>query len=190
MSRPETDIHDALRARRTVHRFTREPVPDVAIERALEAAVHAPNHRLTFPWRFVRVGRTTRERIAEIAIELKRAKAKTEVPGLADQARAKILAPHELIVVSIVKSNDPNIAREDYASAACAIQNLMLSLHADGVASKWSTGAVTTDPRTYAILGIEPSAQEIVAFVWVGTAEVRPEKPKRPPLDQLVRRMP
>ena len=38
---------------------------------------------------------------------------------------------------------------EDYAACACAIQNLSLSLVADDVGCKWSTGQITKDPNTY-----------------------------------------
>ena len=63
-------VHEAIRARRTIHSYRAEPLPEGAVERALEAAVMAPNHRLTFPWRFVRVGGETRSLLAELAVRL------------------------------------------------------------------------------------------------------------------------
>ena len=50
--------------------------------------------------------------------------------------------------------------------------------------------SVTTAPATYAALGIDPEVEEIVGFVWAGIAAKVPPKPERPPLDELVRRMP
>lgn len=184
------DLHETLLARRTIHAYTTDPLPEGAVERALEAAVHAPNHRLTFPWRFVRVGRQTREALAELVVRLK-SKPGEELPAEAiDKARAKVLNPAELLVVSIRRHEDPQTAREDYASAACAIQNLHLALWAEGVGSKWSSGKPTRHPEAYAIFGIDPEVEEIVGFVWAGIAAKVPPKPERPPLDELVRRMP
>jgi nitroreductase len=184
------DVHEALRTRRTVHAYTRDPVPEAAIERGLEAALHAPNHRLTCPWRFVRVGRRTRSGLAELAVRLQTGKS-GPLPAEAEaKVRAKILDPHELIVVSVVRDADPMIAREDYAAAACAIQNLHLSLWAEGIASKWGTGAPTRHPDGYALFGIDPVLEEIVGFVWVGIAAKIPAKPERPPLAQLCRSLP
>lgn len=181
------DLRQALLERRTVHVYTDAPVPEAAILRALEAAIHAPNHRLTFPWRFVRVGRGARQRIADLAVRLQSEKRGPLSPEAEQRTRAKILDPHELLVVCVVKSNDPTIAREDYAATACAIQNLHLSLWAEGIASKWSTGAPSRHPETYALLGIDPDAQEIVGFVWIGIAASVPSRPQRPPLETVVR---
>lgn len=187
---PAMDVQQALLERRTVHSLTRDPVPDAAIERALVAATHAPNHRLTFPWRFVRVGRETRQPLADLAVRLQTEKKGPLPPEAETKVRAKILDPHELIVVSVVRDPDPMIAREDYASAACAIQNIHLSLWADGVASKWGTGAPTRHPEGYALFGLDPDRDEIVGFVWVGIAAKVPPAPARPPLADLVRQLP
>ncbi len=179
-----------LTGRRTVHAYTRDPVPDAIIELSLAAAILAPNHRLTAPWRFVRGGRETRGRLAEIAVRLKGKPGAAPDAKTADGIRQKLLDPHELIVVSIVRAADPAVAREDYASAACAIQNLQLALWAHEVASKWSTGKLTQDPETHATLGIDAAQQEIIGFVHVGIADVVPPTPPRPALASLVRKLP
>jgi len=183
------NVRDAIHGRRTVHAYTRDPIPEGAVERAIEAAIQAPNHRLTFPWRFVVVGPEARARLADVAVELKTRPDAPMAPEQAQRVRAKILDPAELIVVSIVRHQDPAIAREDYASAACAIQNAMLTFHAEGVATKWSTGKVMSDARTYRALGIDPAAEEIVAFLWAGVAATVPAKCERPALEQLLRRV-
>src|SRR5690349_9094760 len=54
------DVLDAIRARRSIKRFTREPVSRAQIETLLEAATLAPNHRLTQPWRFYVLGPAAR----------------------------------------------------------------------------------------------------------------------------------
>ncbi|MBK8979042.1 MAG: nitroreductase [Planctomycetes bacterium] len=183
-------VRDALLGRRTVHAYRPDPVPAGAIERALEAAIHAPNHRLTWPWRFVRVGRQTRERLADLVVRLAAKPGEDAPPEAVARARAKVLNPHELIVVTVRRSGDPLLAREDYASAACAIQNLCLSLWADGIASKWGTGGPSRHPDAYAMFGIDPAVDEIVGFVWVGIGDKIPPRPERPPLAELVRQLP
>ena len=179
------DLHEALLSRRTIHRYTDDPIPDGAVERALQAAIRAPNHKLTNPWRFTRVGPDTRAKLTELGIELKRAK--KDVDDDYEQfLREKYGNPAELVAVSQMVDDDPFRRREDYAATACAIQNFCLSLWAEDIGSKWSTGSMTRDERTYRWLDIDADTEEIVAFVWVGIPADIPDPPRKP-LGDVVR---
>ncbi|MEO1171006.1 MAG: nitroreductase family protein, partial [Myxococcota bacterium] len=61
------NVHDVLRQRRTVHNYEDQPVDAAVVERALEAARWAPNHKLTNPWCFYVMGERTKARVAEVA---------------------------------------------------------------------------------------------------------------------------
>jgi nitroreductase len=124
---------------------------------------------MTEPWRFVRVGPEGRGALVDISADLKGGAAAMGGPAL-EKLRAKMLNPAELLVVCCVRHGDPDIAHEDYAAIACAVQNAMLSFWSEAVGSKWSTGAVTTDERTYKTLGVDPQKEEIVGFLWAGQA--------------------
>lgn len=179
------DAQSVLRERRTIHKYLPEPVPEDVVQRALEAAHLAPNHKLTFPWRFTVVGPETRARIAELAVRLK----KPEAPAQEDAVRGKILNPGLMIIVSQQKTDDTFRSKEDYAAVSCAIQNLMLSLWSDGFGSKWSTGGITRENETVQIAQI-PETEEVVGFIWGGVPAQESPTPKRPPLDEVVRRLP
>ncbi|MEZ4236974.1 MAG: nitroreductase [Myxococcota bacterium] len=183
------NLHDALSTRRTIQRFRPGSVPDAVIDDALAAAVWAPNHKTTWPFRFVLPGPAARHALYEVGVSLKAAKRGGEVtPQLEAEQRAKMLDPDRLVVVVQRVADDPVRAEEDYATCACAVFALMLSVHASGFGTKWSTGGVTTDPRSLALLGLAPAEDRVVGFVWVGVPEVVPQAPRRPPLAGLVRR--
>ena len=179
---------EALLSRRTIHKYVPRSVDQELIERALHAAHHAPCHRLTFPWRFILVGPKTREAIASLGVSLKQARSGLSAEAAAS-ARAKLLAPDRLIVVCQVACADPFQAREDYAACACAIQNLTLSLAADGVGSKWSSGAITRHPETYRLCEVDPGGFEIIGFIWAGYPAEIPTV-NRPPLESVVKAIP
>ena len=183
------DIHEALLNRRTIHRYTDEPIPDGVVERALQAAIRAPNHKLTNPWRFTRVGKSTRQKLTELGIQLKAEKKGEMDDDYERYLREKYGNPAALVAVSQVLDDDPFRRKEDYAATAAAIQNFCLSLFADDVGSKWSTGSMTRHDDTYAWLEIDPDVEEIVALVWVGMPEIVPDPP-RMTLDQVVRDVP
>lgn len=172
-------VHEALRTRRTVHRFRSGPVDDDVLDRALEAATLAPNHKLTWPWRFVLPGPVVREHLAQLNVRLKSVARPLDAASV-QRIRHKMLTPDRLVVVAQVLDGAPSRQLEDYATCACAIQNLSLSLHVDGIASKWSTGRVTTHEETYRLLGLDASTVRIIGFVWAGHPEVIPTAAPRP----------
>lgn len=183
------DVQEALLTRRTIHKYISRPLPEGVLDAALLTAVRAPNHRHTHPFRFTIVGPETRQKLAEIGIECARAKRGGELSEEGcEKARAKILTPAGLVVFRQVLCEDPATREEDYATLACAVQNVQLSLHAHGVGSKWSTGGVTKHPDTYALLGIDPKQERITAFMWAGYAEKVPD-PEKPGLETLITRL-
>jgi nitroreductase len=185
------DTFELLTGRRTVHDYAAEQLPSGALTRALTCAIAAPNHRLTEPWRFVIAGQRAREQLVELSVQLKTPPGAEARPELVANTRRKMLTPAALVVVSVVRQADPAVSREDYAAVACAIQNFCLSLWAEGVGSKWSTGGVTSASQAYAILGIDPEREEIVGFVWAGMASGSPTKAKRRlQLADVVRQVP
>lgn len=186
------EVTAAIAARRTIHDYRVEPLPEGALRRALAAALSAPNHRMTEPWRFVQVGPETRAKLLQVSAELKQLDPATPAGQSALQKlSAKMLWPAELVALCQVKHADEEIAHEDYAAVACATYAAMLALWAEGIGSKWSTGEVTTDPRTYQLLGVDPAREAIVGFLWVGYAANEIPKPRRRrSIDEVLRSVP
>jgi len=180
--------HQAILARRTAHAYRTDPIPQEAIQRAMQAAHHAPCHRRTYPWRFVIVGPQGRELIAQVGTDIKAATRPLSREEI-DAVRGKLLAPPQLVVASQMRSGDPHQSKEDYAACSCAIQNMCVSLSAEGIATKWSTGGIISHPGTYHVAGIDPRVEEIIGFIWVGFAESLPDV-RRPPLEAVVRSTP
>jgi nitroreductase len=188
------NIREAILSRRTVQKYSTEPIPEGCIERALECALRAPNHKLSNPWRFRRVGPKTRAEIVDLGVEIKREKCRAKGRELqqksVEKIRAKLGNSPGLLIVSQVRSEDEFRSREDYAAVACAIQNLMLCLWGEGVGSKWASGKITRHPQTYELAKIDPRAEEIVAFIWVGHSSVELVESPRRPLEDVYERLP
>jgi len=179
------DLTTALLSRRTIFRFTDDPVSDEVLLRALDAARHAPNHHLTEPWGFVVVGPETKGRLGEVARRLAASKAKDakpeDLPALLDRAVKKLTDVPCLVVVTMRRTpGDAMTEREDYAAVACAVQNLQLSLWQDGVGCQWGTGGPTRDDESYRILGIDRATHEIVGFLKIGKPREIPTTTRKP----------
>lgn len=172
-------FHDLILSRRTINDF--EPVLpehwETCLERAIETAMYAPNHKRTEPWRFHLLGPTTIQQVCELNAKLVAAK-KGETAGAKKLQRW--LAMPGWLVVTCRKSDDDDkstsmatdpmsLAREDYAACCCAIQNVCLSLHANGLGTKWTTGPVNFDPEFSQIVGFSPTEEYVVGTLWFGT---------------------
>ena len=179
------NLEQAIFGRRTIHQYLDEEVPQTVLDAIINAAHQAPNHKLTWPWKFTLVGRETRENLLPIAYRLKGA----QEPAMQTRIRSKLMNPGALIVVTVTRSDDVHRQQEDYAATCCAIQNLMLSAFAHGFGTKWSTGALTKHPDVCECLGIDVVAEDVVGFIWVGAAAAVPTI-KRPPIDLHIRVLP
>lgn len=153
--------------------------PRQAIERALELAVLAPNHRLTQPWRFTVVTGDARRRAGEaLAAELVAA-------GRLDPARApfeaaKWLRAPVVVVVSYPPAEDAVVREEDRLAIAAAVENFLLALCAQGLGAMWRTGASARSAAVRQALGLAPD-EEMLAFVYVGLpqGETPPQRPRQ-----------
>ncbi len=184
-------IEDIIMARRTIHNYVPAEISKEIVANALAMALHAPNHKLTFPWSFVVCGPATRRALVGVSVDLSMAKGQDSPEKARRSAEEKMLHPATMVAFCLKKTpSDPAREREDYAALACAVQNFSLYLWEQGFGTKWSTGQVTRDPRSYQILGVDPSTHEICGFVWVGIADGEPMPRKRPKVEDVVRFLP
>ena len=174
-------ISDAIESRRSIKRFTGRPVTREDVEAVLAAAALAPNHRLTFPWRFYVLGPDAREAYGR-ALGDRKARKLTD-PEAAARTRDLVAAEHRalpaMIAVAVAGHDDPETREEDYAATMMAIQNLALAALERGLGTHIKTGAIMADPAARAAVGL-PDDQRIVAVVNVGEpADVPPAKARR-----------
>jgi nitroreductase len=165
---------DAIRERRSIKRFTDRPVTREQIEMLVAAAIQAPNHRLTNPWRFYVLGPDAREAYGR-ALGERKAKKQPD-PARAAEVRETVAAEHRalpaMIAVAVVETADPEQREEDYAATMMAVSNLMLVAVEMGLGTAIRTGGVMADPAARAAAGV-PDGQRIVAIVNLGVpAEV------------------
>ena len=169
-------LAERMRARRTVKLFLKQPVARKLVLDAIEVARWAPNHHVTEPWHFYLLGDESIARCVELT-RLIVTEQKGEKKG-DFKAEAAAERPGWL-VVTCKKSADELTQQEDYASCCCAIQNLMLYFSEAGVASKWSTGAITRDHRFYKLLGIDENSEFIVGLIFYGYPKITPEQKRQ-----------
>jgi nitroreductase len=158
--------------RRTVYQFTDQPVEDESVLTCLNAAIWAPNHKLTEPWRFYILGTQTQKALKQTYAGLradKRAEpGSVEHQSIFEKACERFLAYPKIVLVGQKRSDDPIQSKEDYAACACAIQNFQLMASELGLGVQWSTGPIIHDIRTYQLLEIDASEIELIGILYMG----------------------
>jgi len=175
-------ITDAIHNRRSIKQFTDRPISRDEIDAVLSAAVLAPNHRLTLPWRFYVLGPDARHAYG-LAVGDRKAR-KLPDPERAAALRETVAAEHRalpaMIAVAVVTNENPEVREEDYAAAMMAIENLALAAVALGLGTHIKTGAVMETPAARAAVGV-PDDQRIVATISLGEpAELPAAKARKP----------
>jgi nitroreductase len=160
---------DAIKARRSVKRFTDRAISREEIESLLSAATLAPNHKLTLPWRFFVLGPEARYAYG-LALGARKAK-KIEDPAAGAKLRETVGVEHRalpgMLAIAVMNSDSPETREEDYAAAMMAIQNISLTAVALGLGTHIKTGAIMSDPAARAAVGVADD-QRIIAIVNVG----------------------
>lgn len=178
------DAITAINQRTSVRRFRLDPVPRDVVERLLECAIRAPNHKLTEPWRFAVLTGDARERYAEIRARhrLKRYTnpLSPEAVAGADKVRRESLETPVYLIVMAAVSPDEITREEDYAATMMAVANLMIAAESLGLGTYLKSGGVMRDPELIKLAGV-PETYRIVGLVSLGyPTELEPPHRRKP----------
>jgi nitroreductase len=177
------EVTQAIQSRRSVGRVKQDPVPRELVEKILESAVHAPNHKITEPWRFHVFTGKGRGELARARAELARILAETEgeeeelAAGRISRERKKAFRAPVVIAVISRCGRDEVETLENYAACAAAVQNMQLTAHALGLATIWRTGLQAYHPYMREFFGLE-AGDKIVAYLYLGYPDME-ERPRR-----------
>ena len=160
------DVFEAIKGRRSIRKFTDEPIGKDVLERLLDAARWAPTASNQQRWRFVVVtSPSVRELIKKFA------------PGI-------FAVPSAFIVICVEKAPNAGTGAEVSYLADCAIaaQNIMLAAYEMGigtcVALSYAKVAVTE------ILNLAENVEPLLVITLGYPAEA-PEPPPRLELSQI-----
>ncbi|MBS3909825.1 MAG: nitroreductase [Actinobacteria bacterium] len=162
------DILELIQTRRSVRKYTGEPVSDKDIDTLLEAGRWAPSGLNNQPWRFAVIrGMETKKRLAA-----------------ATKYSTIILSADTLIAVFLDRLVIYDKIKDAQAVGAC-IQNMLLQAHGLGLGACW-LGQILAKAEMVRQGLDAPESYELMAVVAVGHPEPAKLIGKREELDKLV----
>jgi nitroreductase len=183
------DVIRAIETRRSIGRVKQAPVPRELIERILESGVHAPNHKITEPWRFHVFSGKGRGELARVRAEIARLQAEAEgeseemAAGRISRERKKAFRAPVVIAVISEAGRDEVETLENYAACAAAVQNMQLTAHALGLAAMWRTGPIVYHQEMRRFFGLKEN-DRIVAHVYLGYPDMGVRPRRRDPANE------
>jgi nitroreductase len=175
-------VVEAIRTRRSVKRFRHDQSPSKDVIGALlEAAVWAPTHHTTEPWRFVVIANDERIRLAEVMTSAYVALAGATAPppeGVEKERSRPLTAPVIIALVSSPKQASNIVPQEEMVSAGAALQNLLLAAHSMGLGANVRTGAHAYSDAVRRYLEMR-EGESLVGFVYIGYPLEPPVQGKR-----------
>jgi coenzyme F420-0:L-glutamate ligase/coenzyme F420-1:gamma-L-glutamate ligase len=193
----------AVTGRRTVRTFTKDPVDLAAVDRAVAAALTAPAPHHSTPWRFVVV--STPDAAAELLDAMLQAwRDDLAADGFDEDAiarrtrRGDVLRRAPLLVVPCLDAQaahpypDGRRARAEESlfvlSMGAGIQNLLVSLHTEGLGSAWVSATLFCPDLVRSTLDL-PAQWQPMGAVAVGHPAGAPgPRPGREVADVVLRR--
>jgi nitroreductase len=170
---------DLVRSRRTSMFVEQDrEVPVEVVEKLCELATWAPNHKKTWPWRFALFTGDGRSRFGEtMADDMARAGFGDE--GKRAKTRTKYLRTPATLVVACTPDDNEMLHAENRDAVAAGIEHVLLGATTLGLASFWSTPALTQPASTLQLCGFDP-VDRIVGVIYLGWATGDAPVPDRP----------
>lgn len=170
------EVTEIIKARRTTKpdKMNGRVIADEELLEMLAAADWAPTHAKTEPWRFVVFNQ---EKAGDFAVrhadlfKLNSDPATFTQPKYDNLVRLGQNVSHIVIVwmKRIPNHKIPEI--EEVSATAAAIQNLLLTATAKGIASFWSTGGLTHHPAMREELGLGEE-DRVLGILYLGYTDV------------------
>ena len=153
------DVRQAIKDRRSVRKYTQEPVSEDQLAQILEAGRWAPSRGNSQAWKFIVL------KDAQIRRQLAEA-----IPN------GKFLAKAPLGVAVVV---NPKSSKHPEQEGAAAIQNMLLAAHALGLGTCWiSVCGTEWAEKATQVLGI-PDEEWLISVVSIGHPAETPEKGRK-----------
>ena len=162
------DIIEEIKSRRSIRKFSAEPVSDQQIDRILEAGRWAPSGLNNQPWRFAVV--KDRGLITEIA--------KLTHYG-------KVVRGAQVLLPVFIATEEIYHREKDIQGIGACLQNMLLEIHSLGLGAVWLGEIIKSNLPIKQLLGLGNDL-ELMAVIALGWPDERPRTTSRKKLEELI----
>lgn len=164
-----------------------EPGPGPSeLRQILTAAARVPDHKKLVPWRFIVFEGNARASFGDVLQRVCKTEEAEPTAMRLETERGRLLrAPVVIAVISRIVDTPAVPEWEQVLSAGAVCQNLLTAAAALGYSANWITEWYAYSAGVREALGLAAN-ERVAGFVYVGTAQERPEERERPALADIV----
>lgn len=144
------DAFELIRTRRSIRKFTDQPVPDEIVNKIIEAGTWAPSGLNNQPWKFA---------------VIRQDELKSRLSDLTRYSRV-VLTAKVLIAVFLDNASSYDRTKDAQAIGAC-IQNMLLYIHSIGLGAVWLGEILKNKDKVLELVG-RAEELELMAVIAVG----------------------
>lgn len=161
-------VLELIKTRRSVRRFSDQPVSPEMIGAVLEAGSWAPSGTNNQPWRFVVV--------SDPAL-------KQELAPLTKYG--SVIKGAAILICTFIHCPSMYNETKDHQSVGACLENMLLMAHGLGLGAVWLGEILKSAGQVRQVLGVS-GEHELMAVVCLGHPAGGSKEPSRKPLDELV----
>ena len=162
------NIIDIIKSRRSIRKFTSEPVSEELVETILEAGRWAPSGLNNQPWRFAVIRDAgLRQAISELT------------------HYSKIVLAAEVLIAVFLDTEKSYHREKDIQAIGACLENMLLEAHSLGLGAVWLGEIIRSNEQIKALLGLGKEF-DLMAVVALGYPDEKPKNVKRKQLADLV----
>ena len=166
----DNPVIQALFDRRSIRKYTDEPVTDESLTAILEAGRWAPSGLNNQPWRFLVVKRDDprKQKLAECT------------------KYARIVRDSAACIAILLEKEAMYSEMKDHQGAGACIQNMLLAIHALGLGAVWLGQIVNDQAASLDALDLDPARYELQAVIALGHPAQKGSSDRKPLCDLLL----
>jgi nitroreductase len=168
-------VKEIIRKRVSQSNFSDQKIDLDVLTRLLDDSVHAPNHKMRQPWRFIILEGDGKENFRTKYLN----ELNDETKNLFEMKLNKVFSAPVIVAFLMKKNDNIHDDLEDMQAVAALIQNFLLMLTELNIGSHWKTPPYIETDTFKDILGVDTN-EIIVALVMVGyPGKETPPKPRK-----------
>lgn len=172
------ELKNAIMSRRSIRKFTNQPVSQEILMEAIKAGIKAPSAHNRQPWKFKIVDVEQKNEIARMLYEKTK-----DIPTHTGPHTANIIKEVSVLIVIFIDNDNKENRDMDMLSIGACVENMILSLVEQGLGTIWIGNTNLIGEEIKKLLNV---SYETISCLGVGYQDQFPHERPRKNIEDVI----